>query len=120
MGCRPRSPTRARGGAGLDPFRFNPIEQVRRSMAIWDGEDFNLLNGHEADRVICLQFPAYYVKHPRKCCGCCINSVSSTICGTRPSRPSERETDVHELRNEIIERDSEALSQNSPALCELA
>ena len=48
------------------PFRFNPLEQVRRSIDIWSDEDFTLLNGHQADRVICLQFPAYYVKHPHK------------------------------------------------------
>jgi glycosyltransferase involved in cell wall biosynthesis len=48
------------------PFRFWPIAQVRRAMDIWSSEDFTQLNGHELDRVICLQFPAYYVRHPAK------------------------------------------------------
>jgi glycosyltransferase involved in cell wall biosynthesis len=94
------------------PFRFNPIEQVRRSMAIWDGEDFNLLNGHEADRVICLQFPAYYVKHPRKVLWLLHQfRLVYDLWDTPFASGAKRETDVHELRNEIIERDSEALSQ---------
>jgi len=48
------------------PFRFGPPEQVSRSMDIWKSEDYTLLNGHEADQVICLQFPAYYLNHPAK------------------------------------------------------
>jgi glycosyltransferase involved in cell wall biosynthesis len=48
------------------PFRFDPIEEVFRSVDIWQSEDFERLNGHNVDRVICLQFPAYCVRHPRK------------------------------------------------------
>ncbi|MFN2476107.1 MAG: glycosyltransferase family 4 protein [Chthoniobacterales bacterium] len=48
------------------PFRFSPIEQVSRSMDLWGSEDFTALNGHQLDRVICLQFPTYYLQHPRK------------------------------------------------------
>ncbi len=48
------------------PFRFAPLEQVERSMELWTNEDLTLLNGHEVERVICLQFPTYYLRHPRK------------------------------------------------------
>ena len=48
------------------PFRFGPDEQVSRSIEVWQSEDFTLLNGHQADQVICLQFPTYYLKHPVK------------------------------------------------------
>ncbi len=48
------------------PFRFSPPAEVARSMEIWETEDFTALNGHQADLVMCLQFPAYYVQHPRK------------------------------------------------------
>jgi glycosyltransferase involved in cell wall biosynthesis len=48
------------------PFRFHPLEQVRRSMETWASEDFTLLNGHAPELAICFQFPAYYVQHPNK------------------------------------------------------
>ena len=48
------------------PFRFSPIDQVRRSMETWEGEDLAVINGRKADLVICLQFPTYYLKHPAK------------------------------------------------------
>jgi glycosyltransferase involved in cell wall biosynthesis len=48
------------------PFRFAPLSEVSRSMEIWENEDLTLLNGYEADHIICLQFPTYYLKHPHK------------------------------------------------------
>lgn len=48
------------------PFSFAPAESVERSAAIWQAEDFERYNGYLVDRVICLKFPAYYCRHPRK------------------------------------------------------
>jgi hypothetical protein len=48
------------------PFRFFPPEEIGRSMDLWQGEDFTRLNYYEPDRVVCLKFPAYAVKHPSK------------------------------------------------------
>lgn len=48
------------------PFRFAPPAQVRRSMELWESEDFAQLNGYVPDLTICLKFPAYAVQAPRK------------------------------------------------------
>ncbi len=48
------------------PFRFFPPDQVERAMATWEGEDFGALNLYEPDRVVCLKFPAYGLRHSSK------------------------------------------------------
>jgi glycosyltransferase involved in cell wall biosynthesis len=48
------------------PFRFFPDEAVLRAMDNWEAEDFEQLNGYTPDMVLCLQFPTYYLRHPRK------------------------------------------------------
>jgi glycosyltransferase involved in cell wall biosynthesis len=53
------------------PFRFFPPEEVERSMRVWEGEDFTRLNLYEADRVVCLKFPAYGLKHASKALWLC-------------------------------------------------
>jgi glycosyltransferase involved in cell wall biosynthesis len=93
------------------PFRFNPLEQVRRSMQIWSDEDFTLLNGHQADRVICLQFPAYYVKHPRKVLWLLHHfRLVYDLWETPFAADARKSTEARELRDEIVARDSEAIA----------
>ncbi len=48
------------------PFRFGPVSEVLRSMAVWAGENFGEMNGFAMDRVICLKFPAYFLRHQDK------------------------------------------------------
>lgn len=48
------------------PFRFVPDSEVRRTMEVWENEDFEVLNGFAPDLVICLKFPAYYLRHSNK------------------------------------------------------
>lgn len=48
------------------PFRFFPENEVLRSMDFWEAENFEDINGHSPDYVICLKFPCYYLRHPRK------------------------------------------------------
>ena len=48
------------------PFRFFPVGEVERAMAVWETEDFTRLNLYDADRVVCLKFPAYGLRHPSK------------------------------------------------------
>jgi glycosyltransferase involved in cell wall biosynthesis len=48
------------------PFRFFPAAEVERAMRIWEDEDFTQLNLYEPDVVICLKFPSYGLRHPRK------------------------------------------------------
>ncbi len=48
------------------PFRFFPPEEVSRAMRVWEAEDFTRLNLYEPDRVVCLKFPTYALRHPAK------------------------------------------------------
>jgi len=48
------------------PFRFLPDSEVERAMQAWEREDFEHLNWYEPERVICLMFPSYGLRHPRK------------------------------------------------------
>ena len=48
------------------PFRFYPERETKRAMEIWENEDFSSINSYEIDKVICLQFPTYYLKHANK------------------------------------------------------
>ncbi len=48
------------------PFRFGPPSEVERSMRVWEEEDYTHLNYYEPDRVICLMFPSYGLRHPSK------------------------------------------------------
>jgi glycosyltransferase involved in cell wall biosynthesis len=48
------------------PFRFFPPAEIERSMRIWESEDFTRMNLYEPDRVICLRFPSYALRHPSK------------------------------------------------------
>jgi glycosyltransferase involved in cell wall biosynthesis len=48
------------------PFRFFPPAQVERAMRTWEEEDLTQLNLYEPERVVCLKFPAYGLRHPSK------------------------------------------------------
>jgi glycosyltransferase involved in cell wall biosynthesis len=48
------------------PFKFSPESYLETSMNYCLANDFHNFNGHEVDKVIALQFPAYYVQHPNK------------------------------------------------------
>jgi glycosyltransferase involved in cell wall biosynthesis len=99
------------------PFRFSPIEQVVRSMKIWESEDFTLLNGQQADQVICLQFPTYYLKHPNKALWLLhqyrpvYDLWATSFASDFRASPGARE-----VRDMIIKRDTETLAGCSPRL----
>ena len=48
------------------PFKFFPESDVEALMDFWLTQNFNSFNGYEIDKVISLQFPAYYVRHRDK------------------------------------------------------
>lgn len=48
------------------PFKFSPESYVSDLIDTWKKQDFNSFNGYDIDRVIVLQFPAYYVQHEHK------------------------------------------------------
>jgi len=48
------------------PFQFFPESQIEALIQFCMDQDFNYFNGYRIDRVISLQFPAYYVQHDNK------------------------------------------------------
>ena len=48
------------------PFKFSPKSYIENLIDIWNEQDFNEFNGYHIDRVIVLQFPAFYVRHNHK------------------------------------------------------
>ena len=48
------------------PFKFFPEDYISNLIDFWMNQDFNNFNGYEIDKVIVLQFPAYYVKSDHK------------------------------------------------------
>lgn len=48
------------------PFKFEPETYLSDLMDYCAGQDVERFNGFHVDKVIALQFPAYYVKHPDK------------------------------------------------------
>lgn len=91
------------------PFRFGPPSEVRRSMDTWAAEDLTTLPGPTIDAVICLKFPAYYVKHPNKIVWLlhqhrAAYELFDTPHGMQSASPEDRE-----LKTEIVYRDGESL-----------
>ncbi|HSH39691.1 MAG TPA: glycosyltransferase family 4 protein, partial [Chthoniobacterales bacterium] len=97
------------------PFRFSPVEQVRRSMELWETEDLTVLNGHQVDRVICTQFPTYYLAHPRKATWllhqyrAVYDLWETPFCAGFRGEPGTRE-----LRDAITAADTQHLAECSP------
>jgi len=48
------------------PFKFSPHKYVSDLIDFWKNQDFNNFNGYHIDKVIVLQFPAFYVQHENK------------------------------------------------------
>jgi glycosyltransferase involved in cell wall biosynthesis len=48
------------------PFKFSPESYILDLMDFWKNQDFNNFNGYSVDKVIVLQFPAFYVQHKNK------------------------------------------------------
>ncbi|MBF0101318.1 MAG: glycosyltransferase family 4 protein [Desulfobacterales bacterium] len=49
------------------PFRFDPAQEVFRSINFWETVNFQVVNYYyNPDIVMCLKFPTYYLKHYHK------------------------------------------------------
>lgn len=93
------------------PFRFSPPEQVRRSLEIWQSEDFTSLNGHQADLVICLQFPTYHVRHPSKVLWLMHQfRMVYDLWDTPFGHPHRQSAAMSKLRESIVETDTTTLA----------
>ncbi len=48
------------------PFKFFPESEVEKYADWYANQDFGSFNGYEIDKLISLQFPAFYASHPNK------------------------------------------------------
>jgi glycosyltransferase involved in cell wall biosynthesis len=95
------------------PFRFSPPSEVQRSMCAWTNEDFMEMNGYPMDRVICLKFPTYYLRHPQKVVWLlhqhrAVYDLWDTPYASDLSKTSRG----HELKRHITRMDTEALASS--------
>lgn len=93
------------------PFRFSPVAEIQRSMKVWASENFEHLNGYQCDRVICLKFPAFYLQHPDKVAWILHQHRSVyDLWGTEYTAEFSRSAEGKQLKHEITEQDTQALS----------
>lgn len=88
------------------PFKFHPESYIDDLIDIWMNQDFNEFNGYSIDKVIALQFPAYYVKHRSKIIW--LMHQHRTVYELFDENISSRE--LVQLRGRIIEKDNDELS----------
>ena len=48
----------------IAPFSYRSLDDARRSMDLWESQDFTPYDGGSIDRVIGLKWPAYLMRHP--------------------------------------------------------
>lgn len=91
------------------PFRFFPEREVHRSMDFWEKEDFTDINGYNPDRVICLKFPCYYLKHPHKTVW--LLHQHRAVYDLWDATEKASTIEMRDLRSRIIQKDTACLSQ---------
>ena len=92
------------------PFRFYPASEVRRSMDVWESENFEHLNGYSLDLVICLSFPSFYLNYPKKVAWIIHQHRAVYDLWDTPFIGNlSRIAEYKELRQDIIKRDNKAL-----------
>jgi len=47
-------------------FKYFPNSDIMKNIDAWLAQDFTQINGITIDKVVALQFPTYYLKHPNK------------------------------------------------------
>ena len=87
------------------PFRFLPPAQIERAMRVWESEDFSHMSYYEPDRVICLKFPTYGLRHPAKC----LWLLHQHRGAYELFDPEKATTEEHALRASVIEFDTRHL-----------
>ena len=97
----------------MKPFRFAPAREVKRSMDSWGCEDFSRFDIGSIDKVICLKFPSYYLKHPNKVAWLLHQHRGVYELFDTPFGESSQNSENIELKNQIIEMDNLHLSEFS-------
>lgn len=91
------------------PFRFNPVQEISRCMEYWASESFDSFDCGSVDKVICLKFPAFYLKHHDKTIWLMHQHRSVYELFDTDYGESSHNPDTVKLREEIIRRDTLAL-----------
>lgn len=84
------------------PFKFFPSAFIESLMDFCAQLDFNSFSGYPVDRLICLQFPAYYIQHDHKCIW--LMHQHRSVYDLYDEKNSEK--DVRALRNKIVDEDT--------------
>jgi glycosyltransferase involved in cell wall biosynthesis len=93
------------------PFRFKPNRSVLSNMDYWESEDFETHSVGRIDRVICLKFPSYYLKHPQKIVWLLHQHRAVYELYDTPYGESSADRQARNLRVEICRRDTQALGR---------
>lgn len=88
------------------PFKFFPESYVSQMMEAWSQQDFRNFNGYKIDKVVVLQFPAYYVRHKNKALWL-MHQHRPVYDAYDQSRSSK---ELNSLREKITARDNEEIA----------
>ena len=102
------------------PFRFSPIDEVKRSMDIWSDENWENMNGYSMDLVICLKFPTFYLRHPNKIAWLIHqHRAVYDLWDTDFTKGFSQSQEGKDLQRDIVRRDTESL-KNTPKIFTIA
>ena len=88
------------------PFRYEPNAHIRGTMALWEAEDLGQPGSGMPELTICLRFPAYGVKAPRKALWLLHQHRGVYDLWDSKHRESPASPDEARLRDEIIAFDN--------------
>jgi glycosyltransferase involved in cell wall biosynthesis len=93
------------------PFWFSPLSLLETYEARWASEDLSVYLGGSIDQVICLKYPCYHVKHPRKTLWLLHPLSSMYDFYGSPYGGDPNDPEVRRFRDELLERDRKAFSE---------
>lgn len=95
------------------PFRFGPPHEVQRSMDEWGAENVDAFDCGEIERVICLNFPSFYLKHHNKLVWLMHQHRAVYELFGTPYGASANDSESVQLKEEIARRDMASLRDAS-------
>lgn len=93
------------------PFSYASLAAQRRSMALWEGLDFDPFDGGGIDRMIALKWPAYLLRHPNTAVWMLHQHRPAYDLFDTPYGFSGQDQDASALRDRIREADAAALGR---------
>ena len=96
------------------PFYFEPMDAAAKTMDHCLSANFLPYGGGQIDRMICLKFPAYMIRHPDKRIWLLHQHRSAYDLYGTPYGWLRGKKETDELRQRIIEGDTESLGGDAP------